>query len=112
MARFPYLAMTRPSSRATSRLASSQDTATNGSAPRFERSESAPCSSHPLRTIGCGIRHGSSRVSTMPSAMGEGSASSSYPCSAVSLPSRTSARYVPQWVEVRGRSWTVVLMVG
>ena len=52
MARFPCLAMTRPSSRATSRLASSQDTATNGSAPRFERSESAPCSSHPLRTIG------------------------------------------------------------
>ena len=44
--------------------------------PRFERSESTPCSSHtPCAPSAAGFRHGSSRVSTMPSAMGEGSAS-------------------------------------
>ena len=102
MARLPCSRPTRSISRATIRFAASHETATKGSAPRFERSEATPCSSHPLRTIGWGIRHGSSRVSTMPSPIGEGSASSSNPRRAVSLPSRTTARYAPQWATVRG----------
>ena len=104
MARLPCSLRTRSISRATIRFTSSHDSATKGSAPRFERSESTPCASHPSRTIGRGIRQGSSMVSTMPSPIGDGSGSSSNPRNATSRPSRTTARYAPQWVAVRGRS--------